>query len=693
MKKFLSLIVMTLIVLSSAMAQKGTDVNQQPEPLPAKDFKFPKYTVKNLTNGIKVFIIEDNEQPTIDIRMLVPGGLSVEGKKTGVSEIMTALMTKGAGRRNALQIAQTLDGMGASVGASSAGDYVSVGLSCITKHLPKVMDVFKDVVLAPTFPKDEFSKLQQQFIGAVRNEKSSSGSLASALAKKVVYGENHPYAQRKTEEGLKNLTAGDCEEYYKSVFVPNNVTIAVIGDVKEKEILSMLEKAFGSWKKGTPLAISVSSPMPMPLGVYFIPRDGSKQSSIVISCPTVDITSKDYETLGLAGNVMGGGFGARLFRTLREKYSFTYTPFAYHTGSKYANRFACGAEVKNDKTDSSITIIQEQLEDLAKKGPENDELARIKNNVIGNYLMAFEETSYIAMMLQNADFNGKPLSEIETYAKRVTNMSPLDIMKVSAKYLDPKRAYICVVGDPSLKADLAKFGKVYEYNLDLEPQSGEAAKMEKVSMSAKELIEKYADAIGGRAAINKVSSYEMNGKAKLCAGPQSMPGTIVIKAANGKMAVSQDFGVFKNDQFCDGTNAWFAQGPEVNKLEGDDLKSIKSECVLFKEVKILELGYTGEVLGKKNGEILLKLTSPEKKNETYFFDANTYLLKRIEKVEDTPQGPMNLSDEYENYVQSGDVKMPSIQRKLLPGATIEIECTYEMNKKFDDKEFRPASVK
>ncbi len=84
MKKILSLLVMIFMAAQMIVAQ-DIDPTKRPEPLKGKDFKFPEYTTKTLSNGVKVFIIEDHEQPTISFSLLIPGGSAVQGKKSGFS--------------------------------------------------------------------------------------------------------------------------------------------------------------------------------------------------------------------------------------------------------------------------------------------------------------------------------------------------------------------------------------------------------------------------------------------------------------------------------------------------------------------------------------------------------------------------------------------------------------------------------
>nr|HPI21259.1 insulinase family protein [Candidatus Kapabacteria bacterium] len=124
MKNIVLLLILFILSSLTMSSKEKIDVTKKPTPLEAKEFTFPKYTEQKLKNGIKVFVIEDAEQPIVSFSILIPGGSSVDGSKAGIAEFVAGLLTKGAGKRNALDIANTLDGVGASISASASADNI-----------------------------------------------------------------------------------------------------------------------------------------------------------------------------------------------------------------------------------------------------------------------------------------------------------------------------------------------------------------------------------------------------------------------------------------------------------------------------------------------------------------------------------------------------------------------------------------
>ncbi len=663
----------------------------KPEPKTAKDFVFPEYKTIVLSNGIKVFLISDKEQPVIELRMLLAGGSNLDGAKTGLSDITTGLMTKGAGKRNALEIAQTLDGIGASVSVSAGQDYIIASGSSLTKHFSAMFDVFTDVVLNPKFPKDEFDKLIEQSLAGVKMRKSNSGQLSRLLGAIAVYGKDHPYGKVSSEPSLKSITIDDCKKYYQSTFMPNNLTMAVIGDFDEKELIKALEGKFKSWKLGSKPNMDLPDPKPLPKGVYFIPRAGSKQSSVTVTALTIPRNHSDNLALRLTSAVLGGGFGSKLFRTLREKYSFTYSPFASHTGNKYANRFTAGSEVKLDKTDSSITVIMEQVNALYNDGVTDEELGRIKNNVIGNYQMAFESSDFVASLIQNSEFYGESMDVVKTYTTRMNNLTTFDIAKVSEKYLRTDKLYVTVVTTPEMKDELKKWGNVYEYTLDLESEE-DIARANPVNITAEELIQKYTNAMGGAEKINAIQTMKLEARGKFKVQGQSFDAKATqLTKFPDKEFRSITTPVFQQESWCNGTKAWAKQGTELVELTGADFddakKNVKSE--LLELTKAIQNKFKLELIGEKDGLIKLKVTNSDGDKATYYFDKANFLIKKMEATQDSPQGPIEVVSEYSQYESIDGMKYPLRVVVSTPFYQLELDNVVFFNVPIEDDVFTP----
>jgi len=686
-------ILLLITFLTNVMiAEEKIDVTKKPEPLPEKEFVFPKFQETKLSSGMKVFIVEDHEQPTFGFRILIPGGSAYDGDKPGLAEIVAEMLTKGAGKMSAYEIASKLDGVGAELNITANPDHFVISGSCILKHIPVLLDVLSQVISNPTFPKDEFEKLKQRVISGIKSEKSRPLTVATSLSKKILYGENHPYGKKKTEESVNSITLDDVKTFFSKFFKPDHATLVITGDVTEKEILPYFEKAFSGWKKGKLAQLTFPPTKPEPLGVYFVERPASVQSTIVLATPTVEITHPDYEALDLAASIIGSGFAGRLFRTLRETYSYTYTPFGYQTSSKFANRFACGAEVRNQVTDSAIDVIKEQLYLLATEPASDEELNRIKKVKIGNYLMSFENSEFIASLIQNAYFYGKPMSYLKEYPKIINQLTAYDIQKVAKKYMHPDKAYIVVVGNPDVKGKLEKYGKIFVYDLDLKPITGEKGKVEPVNLKPEDILAKYIAARGGNETIQKINSLIVESKANLSFQGQNLEGKIIDKIKTPlKRYQLVDFGMFQSEVWLNNDKSWAKVQGKVEELKEKESDKNIFDLAIWKDFELLSQRFKAEVIGKQGNNVLVKFKSPSGYEATVYFDANTYLINQIETTEDTPQGPIPVTSNYIKWDTVDGFVFPSKVKNTNPMFTVEVENVVKLNEKIDDSEFQPQT--
>ena len=688
MKKYI--LIFIFVALGFALSN-DIDVNKKPEPTSASDFSFPEYQTKILSNGIKLFVIEDKEQPTVYFRILLNGGSSMDGEKIGVSELTSDMLSKGTKKRKAFAISSTIDGLGASFSISSGPDNITGYGGGLKKHINSILDVVSDYILNPIFPKEEFEKLINQKIAELQYEKSNPSSIAANLSRKVVFGETHPYSKKANEESLKSIKIEDLKSYHSKYFLPNNASIAVIGDISLNEAQKLIEKYFGNWKKGEKPIVNVPEPQPQAKGVYFINRPGSVQSSIIISTLGIPYNYRDYEALDLAGSVIGAGFAGRLFRTLRETYSFTYTPFGYVTRSKFANRFVCGAEVASAKTDSSVLITLEQLQLLSKEAPSDDELNRIKSYKVGSYLMSFEDASFVASLIQNADFMEKSIDLVKAFPTRLNAISNIEVRNIARKYMNTDNAFIVVSGDPSVKKDLEKFGTIFEYDLDLNPLSGPNAKLEKISLNPSELLAKYADAIGGKNNLNSITTIIAEGKGNfIFQGNQSEVTYKRLGKVGYKMHQHFDIGGYPQRIWTNGTESYSDASGSIVKYKESDLRKQLLEAELFQETKLMELGYKCKVIGIKDNMILMNAISPENEETILYFDSESYLLIKKENYLKLPSGTEIGIEKFDNYKKFDNLMLPTKLLFSATGYSIDIDVNYKINQEIADSEFEPT---
>jgi len=448
------------------------DRTKKPEPGPAPAASFPDYKEVTLSNGLKVFVIEDDRKPTITLRLIVKSGSVFDGAKTGEANFVAALLNRGTEKRTAAAFAKEIDFLGASLEASAGADAISVATSGLTLYTDKLLDLFSDAVLHPVFPADQFARVQRQMLSRLAAERQEPAVLGGKLAGKVVYG-SHPYGAYQTAETVKAITRENLVAFHKAHFLPNNASLAIVGDVKADVILPQIEKALGGWTKGeVPQLEAAKIPEQHGVTVHLVDRPASVQSNIIITQPGPSRSTQDVPEINVLNATLGGGFSGRLFQNLREKHGWTYGAYSAFDMRKLGGSFEANAETRNEVTGPAVEETIKEINRLRDELVPDPELELQRQYNVGNYLLSLENPARTAQRVQDIDLYGLPKDFYKTYAKRMAETTPQGVEDLSKKYLHPADLAIVVVGEAKdVKPQLEKFGKVYVYDTDLKLQA------------------------------------------------------------------------------------------------------------------------------------------------------------------------------------------------------------------------------
>lgn len=672
----------------------GTDkpnLDVRPSALPGTSFVFPKYEEFTLSNGLKVYVIENREQPMVTVSMVLHGGEAYDPVgREGTAAVAGDMLSKGTKKRSALEIAKTLDGVGAGISVLSTGESMTISASALTRHLPVVMGILSEELREPIFDEQELAKLKQQYVASVASRRSRPVEIAQALSRKVIYGMDNPLARRSSEKSIKAIAREDVVAFHDNYIRPNSAAIAIVGDISVREARELMNKYLGSWQRGTRPEVSMPGMSTEPAGVYFVPRKGAVQSAVIVCAAGPAVSSPDFNATQIMASHLGSGFGSLLFNTLRETYSYTYSPFSLLTRGRRYNRIAAGAEVRTSVTDSAIVVMLREIRKLAGEGPEDDAIARRIALEAGQYRIAFERSSTVASILLNSWLNDISIEDAKSYTDRIEALSSGDIQAAAYRYLEMFKLRLVVVGNPSVREKLEQFGVIKEYTLDLEPVT--ESPYEPVPYTIEQLIGMYSDAVGGATGIDTVRTLHASGTVTLIMQGKEYQGSFTrVNMAPNKEYATLDLGMMQQAQWVNGTNAWSSlMNGDAGEAPADELKQLLLEARMFPFSSLVADGYVCKVLGKRDGLITIEALSPAGTTERYFVDGITFLVVRHEKDEAGPQGTVTTIEKFSEYADVGGVKLPKrvqVQNNIL---SMERNVVYTVNQPLDPSTFEPT---
>src|SRR4051812_33232288 len=246
-----SRLVLFCILASVTLGAQAPSRSTPPPVGPPPQLKLPQIQKRQLSNGLRAWIVELHEVPVAQVNLVVLSGTADDpAGKFGVASLAAAMLTEGAGSRSALEIADAIDFLGADLSAASAFDSTSVRLHVPVARLGDALPIMADVALRPTFPREELERQRQQRLTSLIQAHDDPATIAALAFSRVVYGPSHRYgtATMGTAETVKAFTPDDLHSFYTATFRPDNSTVIVVGDVTPDKVVPLLESSFGSWR-------------------------------------------------------------------------------------------------------------------------------------------------------------------------------------------------------------------------------------------------------------------------------------------------------------------------------------------------------------------------------------------------------------------------------------------------------------
>ncbi|MEP4948381.1 MAG: pitrilysin family protein, partial [Flavobacteriaceae bacterium] len=635
MKKTL-LFSMLSLFLTASYAQ--VDRSQQPKPGPAPEINLQEPNTFELKNGLTVMVVENHKLPRVSIQLTIDNTPILEGEKSGVSTLTSSLLGNGSKSITKDDFNEEVDFLGANINFGSQSAFAG----CLSKYFPRILELMADAAINPNFTQEEFDKERDKLLTGLKAQENDVSAIADRLQNALAYGKNHPKGEFTTEATVNNVTLADVQEFYRDYFVPANAYLVIIGDVAFDTVEELVTKNFTPWTKAVPPSLSYSNPKNAQYTqINFVDMPNAVQSEVAIQ-NLVDLKMKDEDYLDalIANRILGGGAQARLFLNLREDKGYTYGSYSGIGNDKYGpTSFRASASVRNMVTDSSVVEILKEIDEISLKPVTEEELANAKAKYAGNFVMALEKPQTIANYALNIKTEGLPKDFYKTYLQRINAVTIEDVQKASQKYFSSSNARIVVIGKGSEVIDnLEKIdfkGKTIPV-LYFDKTAEKATKPD-YSASIPEgttveaILEKYMQAIGGKAKLESVESYALLAEAEM----QGMKLELEMKKTT-KDQFMQDVKVMGNSmqkQVLDGDKGYMVAQGQRKDLSPEEIERMKEESAAFPELNYLAAGNISlegiETIGDKKA---YKLKITEKKSS--FYDVETGLkLQEVNKEE------------------------------------------------------------
>lgn len=419
----------------------------------------PKFEHWTLDSGLRVFYVDIQDLPMLDINVTFDAGSARDGNKAGVANLTLSMLDSGASGMSADKLAEVFESVGARFYANASKDMANVGLRTITLEKPfnTAIDTWLSVIKSPDFPKADFERLQKQMKVSFESSKQRPGSIAGEAFYKNLYGD-HPYAQptRGFEDTVAAMTTEDLKAFYDQYMVEENAMITIVGAVSRNEAEALAKRVadvLPAGKKSAPI------PEVMPLTeskTVHIPFPSS-QAHVLVGQTGYKRGDPDYFKLYLANHPFGGsGFTSRLMKEIRVKRGLSYSVYSYFSPSRELGPFVMGLQTKVEQIDQAKKVLNEMLTTYLKDGATAEEIEESKLNITGGFPMNIAGNSNIGNYADVIGFFDLPLNYLDQFTDKVNAVTTEQAADAMRRRINPDALLTIIVGGEADNKDAEK---------------------------------------------------------------------------------------------------------------------------------------------------------------------------------------------------------------------------------------------
>jgi zinc protease len=447
------------------------DRTHPPAPATPNPYHFPHVTRKTLDNGLKVLVAENHNAPLVALRTLVRSGADQDSADlAGLASLTAELLDEGAGHRGGVRLAEDAGLLGASLATGADWDASYISLDVLSRNVDPSVEIFADVTCRPTFPNDALERVRTERLMEILQQRNEPSAIAGKRFANLLYGTG-AYGNSITgnPDSIGRITAEHIRRFYETNYIPNNSAIVVTGDIDTPRALQHIEHAFASWERRPEPRRPAVAPRAVEANrIYLIDRPSAVQSEIRIGHIGVPRSTEDYFPLSIMNALLGGVFNSRINLNLRERHGYTYGARSTFAFRRQSGPFVVSAPVRNEVTRESVDEVLLELRRIRTGDVEEQELDDTKNYLIGVFPAMVQTASDVAGRLLDMELYDLPQDYFDRYRENIAAVTKGDVEHVAAKYIDPDRVIIVIVGNAAqIREPLGTLGlPIHEIDVD-----------------------------------------------------------------------------------------------------------------------------------------------------------------------------------------------------------------------------------
>ncbi|CAA9312473.1 MAG: Zinc protease [uncultured Cytophagales bacterium] len=411
------------------------DRTQPPSFQEIREIYVTRAQSQTLPNGIKLHWLNAGEQPALRLEFIFAAGNWYEPRKA-VSYFAAKMLNEGTSTRTAAQINEYVDQFGSFLELNHGVERINVTLYALNKHLPALLPLVVDLITDSVFPEAELENLKTITQQNIRVNSEKTAFLAQNRFKELIFGADHPYGRSIHVADIPGIHPGLLKPYFEERLKGKPFDIVLSGMITD-DVLKQVTGVFGQFPVTVPGADgSASKAIADQTRAEVIEKAGSLQSSLRVGKRLFTRRHPDYFKMMVLNEILGGYFGSRLMKNIREDKGFTYGIHSSLVTHQREGYLVIGTDVKREFTGQTLDEIRKEIKILQTEPVGEEELRTVQSYMIGSFAGSVTTSFALADHFKTIYFDGLDYAFYEHYIEHIRQTTAEDLLELANKYLD-----------------------------------------------------------------------------------------------------------------------------------------------------------------------------------------------------------------------------------------------------------------
>ncbi|HLN56337.1 MAG TPA: pitrilysin family protein [Bacteroidales bacterium] len=405
----------------------------QPPVFPVGNPEMPEAEMFRLDNNVPVFFIEAGTEDVLRIEFTFHAGMVKEYLPL-LASTTNMMLKEGSQKYTSEELNRILDFYGAFLHLSVDRDRAGIIIFCLSRHLEKILELSLEILFKPVFPEKELNALMRKRLQWFLINREKMQNVAIDKFFECIYGKRHPYGHMTVEHDFTGICPPLLNDFHGAFYTPENMAIIISGKIPS-DAGPLINKYLGDLqpahlKKDENKAILKSL---LKKSVH-LEKQGTVQTAIRIGKATINKRHPDYTGLKVVDCILGGYFGSRLMRNIREDKGYTYGIRSGVSSLDLSGYMVISTEVGNEHVQPALDEIYREIRTLQNEDVPADELEIVRNYMSGEMLRMFDGPFALAETFKSAWEFGLDNSYYLRLADRIRSITPGEIKSLANTY-------------------------------------------------------------------------------------------------------------------------------------------------------------------------------------------------------------------------------------------------------------------